>query len=313
MNGQMKVFHTLKQIKNINKSSVTIGVFDGVHLGHQRLIKQTVKCAKKINGTSVVITFKGHPDLYPGRKKGLSFIKSDEAKLRRLNMCGVDAVVMLDFAGIRGMDAADFVEKVLVAVLKAKYVVVGRDFVFGKNGKGNTALLKELGKKYGFQVIIPPDFRIKGKRVSSTLIRHYLKKGDVKTVKKMLGRPYAIFGKVIRGRRAGFVFPTANMKMAYGDAPARGVWAVQVVHKSGKYYGAANVGFAPTIKNLKEALLEVFILNFNKNIYGDDLRVVFLERLRKEKKFKNRDALIAQVKKDIGYIRRKYLRLKSAN
>jgi riboflavin kinase/FMN adenylyltransferase len=303
----MKVFYSLKQLSQIRWSSaVTIGVFDGVHLGHQRLISQAIKCAEKFNGKSVVITFKGHPDLYPGKKKGVSFIKSDEAKLRRLNKCGVDIVLMLDFAGIRGIKAREFVERVLVAGLKTRCVVIGKDFIFGKGGLGNAELLKELGKKYGFKVIIPLDFKVKGKRVSSTLIRYYLKKGDVKTVKKMLGRPYAAFGKVIRGRRAGFFLPTANLKLAYGDAPARGVWAVRVVHKSGKYYGAANIGFAPTIKNLKDALLEVYIFDFNRNIYGDDLRVVFLERLRAEKKFKNREALMSQVKKDVEYIRKKY-------
>jgi riboflavin kinase/FMN adenylyltransferase len=305
----MKVFSSLKQLKKTGQpAAVTVGVFDGVHLGHLRLIKQTIKCAKKFKGQSAVITFKGHPDLYPGRKSGISFIKSDGEKLKALEKSNVDIVVMLDFAGIRGITARDFVEKVLVAGLKARCVVAGKDFRFGKGGAGNTALLKELGKKHGFKVIIPGDFKVNGRRVSSTLIRQYLKKGDIKAVKKMLGRPYAITGKVMRGRRAGFVFPTANIKLAYGDAPARGVWAVRVEHKSGKYFGAANIGFAPTIKNLKDALLEVFILDFNRNIYGDELRMVFLERLRPEKKFKSRDALIAQVKKDIGYIRKKYLK-----
>jgi riboflavin kinase / FMN adenylyltransferase len=305
----MKVFSSLKQIKKTGRpSAVTIGVFDGVHLGHRRLIRQTINCAKKFKGQSAVITFKGHPDLYPGKKSGMSFIKSDAEKLRALEKQGVDVVAMLDFAGIRGMEAGDFVKKALVDALKARCVVAGRDFRFGKGGAGNTALLKELGEKHGFKVVIPRDFKVNGRRVSSTLIRQYLKKGDIKAVKKMLGKPYAITGKVVRGRRAGFVFPTANLKLAYGDAPARGVWAVKVIHKSGSYFGAANIGFAPTIKNLKDALLEVFILDFNRDIYGDELRVVFLERLRPEKKFKSRDALISQVKKDIGYIRKKYLK-----
>jgi len=303
----VKVFYSLKQVKNNTQpSAVTIGVFDGVHLGHQRLIRQAIKCAKKFNGKSVVITFKGHPALYPGRKAGLSFIKSDAAKLRRLNKCGVDEVLILDFAGIREMEARDFVEKVLVRALKARCVVVGRDFTFGRGGAGKPKLLGELGKKYGFKIIVPPDLLFKGKRVSSTLIRQYLKKGDLRTVEKMLGRPYAIFGRVVRGKHAGFDFPTANLKLAYGDTPARGVWAVRVVHRTGKYLGAANIGNAPTIKNLKDPLLEVHILGFNKNIYGDYLRVVFLERLRREKKFKNREELLAQVKKDIKYINEKY-------
>ena len=309
----MKVIHSIKQLKKTHPySAVTIGVFDGIHLGHQRLIKQAIKCAKKFNGKSVVITFKGHPDLFPGKKEGVSFIKSDAAKLRRLNKCGVDEVLMLDYSNIRGMEARDFVKKVLVGRLNARCVVAGKDFRFGSGGTGNTGLLRELGKKYCFKVIIPRDFMIRGRRVSSTLIRQYLQKGNLKIVEKMLGRPYALTGKVVRGRRAGFAFPTANIKLAYGDAPARGVWAVRVEHKSGVFFGAANIGFAPTIKNLKDALLEVFILDFKKNIYGDDLRVVFLERLRPEKKFKGREALLAQVRQDVDYIRKKYMKKEKA-
>jgi riboflavin kinase/FMN adenylyltransferase len=305
----MRVIKSVRQLATVKRpTAVTIGVFDGVHLGHQRLIRKAISCAKKFRGLSAVVTFRGRPGLFPGKKSNVSLIKSDEAKLRRLNKCGVDVAAMLDSAGIRGMEAVEFVEKVLVRGLKARCVVTGRDFVFGRGAAGNTALLKQLGKKYGFRTVVPRDFVINGRRVSSSLIREYIKKGDVKTVKKMLGRPFAVYGKVIRGKRAGFSFPTANMKLAYGDTPARGVWAVKVEHKTGRYYGAANIGFAPTIKKLKDALLEVFIFDFDRDIYGDDLRVVFLERLRGEKKFGSKEALTAQVNRDIAYIRKKYMK-----
>lgn len=304
----MKVYHFLSRIKKFSKpSAVTIGVFDGVHLGHLRLIKKTIRCAKKIGGKSVVFTFKGHPEIHLNKKSSVSMIKSDEAKLALLEKYGVDITVMPDFSTVRGMRARDFAQKVLAGRLNARCVVTGRDFIFGRGGTGDNALLKRLGRELGFKTAVVRDFKIKGRRVSSTLIRHYLKKGDVKTVKRMLGRPYAISGKVVQGRHAGFLFPTANIRLAYGDAPGRGVWAVRAVLKSGKYYGAANVGTAPTIKKLKEALLEVHILDFNRDIYGQDLRVVFLERIRKEKKFRNREELIGQVKKDIEYVRNKYL------
>jgi riboflavin kinase/FMN adenylyltransferase len=148
--------------------------------------------------------------------------------------------------------------------------------------------------------------------VSSTYIRQALKKGDIKKVEKMLGREYSITGRVEHGRRVGFDFPTANLSLDYEDIPARGVWAVKVIHKSGVYTGAANIGFAPTLKNEKKQLLEVYIFDFEGDIYGDEIKVVFLERLRGEKKFVSKEALVRRVEQDIKYIRKKYSALSAA-
>jgi riboflavin kinase/FMN adenylyltransferase len=305
----MKVFNSLKKIKKLKtRNAVTVGVFDGMHLGHQRLIGRTLSCAAECGGKSAVITFREHPDTVLKKNSGIQSIKNTKAKLSRISKCGVDITAVIGFKEVAGMTAEEFVRDVLVGKMNACCVVAGRDFVFGKGGKGNVGTLKKLGKKYGFKAVIPEDVRIKGTRVSSTLIRQYLKKGDIKTVEKMLGRPYAISGRVAKGRHIGFEFPTANIKLAYADIPARGVWAVRVIHKSGVYTGAANIGFAPTLKDLERVVLEVYILDFNKKIYGDDLRVEFVERLRDEKKFETHEELLEQVKKDIEYIRKKYLK-----
>ncbi len=303
----MKVYRSHKEIKKSKKGATdTEGVFDGMHLGHQRVIKQAVKCAKKIRLKSFVITFKDNPDGYLRKSKESSFIKSPEAKLKRISMCGVDRAAMLDFKEVAKIPADDFIKDIIAGKLAARCVVTGRDFVFGRGGGGNVKTLEKAGKKYGFKVIVPPDMKIKGRRISSTLIRKYLKSGNIRLVEKMLGRPYCLSGRVVRGRKIGFEFPTANIKLPYADIPARGVWAVSVIHGGKEYAGAANIGFAPTLKALDEVLLEVYMLDFNKKIYGDEIRVVFLERLRDERKFGNHDALLKQVRKDVGYIREKY-------
>jgi riboflavin kinase / FMN adenylyltransferase len=305
----MKVFNSLKEIKGLKtRTAVTIGVFDGMHLGHQRLIKKIVSCAKECGGKSMVLTFREHPDVVLKKGSGIQFIKNIKAKIARIEKCGVDMTALIGFNEVAGMTAEEFARDVLVKRLNACCVAAGRDFIFGRGGRGNTKILKEFGKKYGFKVIIPEDVKIKGARISSTRIRQYLKKGDIRTVEKMLGRPYAISGKVAKGGRIGFEFPTANIKLAYADIPARGVWAVRVIHKSGTYTGAANIGFAPTLKDMERVVLEVYILDFKKNIYGDDLRVEFIERLRDEKKFATHEELLEQVKKDVEYIRKKYLK-----
>jgi riboflavin kinase/FMN adenylyltransferase len=165
-----------------------------------------------------------------------------------------------------------------------------------------------MSKGLGFSVKVVPDKMADGYKVSSTIIREKLAQGDIKLVRKMLGRPYTIDGEVIEGRHIGrdIGFPTANIKIKYEEIPARGVWAVAVDYNKSRYIGAANIGFAPTLKQEKAALIEIFIFDFDSVIYGKKLKVEFLERIRDEKKFKNKDALIAKINQDINYIRRKY-------
>ena len=288
------------------KSAVTIGVFDGMHRGHLRLIKKTVEQACKTGGKAILVTFDKHPEKHFKAGKKIKFIKDPEAKIKRAAALGIDIVTVLDFRKISGYSPEKFIEKILVNKLNAGAVIAGSDFVFGKNAGGNKATLKKAGIKYGFKTIIVSDVRVKGKKVSSTAIRKALKKGDIKIAEAMLGRKYAITGKVIHGKHLGFAFPTANIRMSYEEIPAHGVWAVLVERKGKKYAGAANIGIAPTLKKENRSMLEVYILGFKGRIYGEKLKVTFLQRIRPEKRFSSYKKLVDTVKKDIKMIRNKY-------
>ncbi|MCX8092858.1 MAG: bifunctional riboflavin kinase/FAD synthetase [Candidatus Goldbacteria bacterium] len=303
----MKVLTSITHFKKIKKKVVlTIGVFDGLHIGHQHLIKKTVKLAKAIDGISVVFTFDTHPEKYLNEKNKIKILKDTESKINRLKILGVDIVLIQNFKKIRYLSAKDFISKYIIKNINLYAIVTGKDFLFGKNKTGNISLLRRLSEKYKFKLLVIPDVKIENKKVSSTLIRKYLKAGKIKLVEKMLGGPYSITGTVVHGRHIGFKYPTANIKLKYEDIPATGVWAVRVFYKDKSYLGAANIGTAPTLKNEKKALLEVYIYNFHKMIYGEKLRVVFLEKIRDEKKFKTQEELIKRVDKDIQFIKEKF-------
>jgi riboflavin kinase/FMN adenylyltransferase len=307
----MKIFTSIRDFKSIKKKVVlTIGVFDGLHIGHQYLIKKAVTLANKINGVSAVLTFDVHPEKYIYKKNKIKILKDTDSKINRLKTLNVDIVLLQNFKKIKDLPANDFIEKYILKNINLYAIVVGRDFAFGKNKTGNVAFLKKLSKKNNFKLFVAPDIKVKNKKVSSTLIRKYLKEGKIKLVENMLGRQYSITGEVIHGKHLGFKYPTANIKLKYEDIPADGVWAVEVLYKGKKYLGAANIGTAPTLKNEKKALLEVYIYNFNKMIYGEKLRIIFLEKIRNEKKYKTYDALIKRVDKDICVIKEKYKYLK---
>lgn len=303
----MKIFTSIHCFRKIKKKIVlTIGVFDGLHIGHRFLIKKTVEIAKKTKGLSSVLTFDTHPEKILNKRNKIKIIKDTESKINRLKIMGVDIVLMLDFKKIKSLLAHDFLKNYILKNINLSHLITGRDFVFGKNKSGNIKLLKKISKKLNFKIITVPYIKINNKRVSSTLIRKCLKEGNIKLVEKMLGRQYSITGKVVHGRHLGFKYPTANIILKYEDIPANGVWAVRVLYRGRSYLGAANIGMAPTLKNEKKSLLEVYIFNFNRNIYGEKIRVVFLKKIRNEKKFKNYTALIKRVDKDIELIKEKY-------
>ncbi|MFP4465626.1 MAG: bifunctional riboflavin kinase/FAD synthetase [Candidatus Goldiibacteriota bacterium] len=308
----------MKIIRNIEKhamrkpAAVVIGAFDGVHTGHQCLIEKAEKKAKKINGRSVLVTFSEHPDKILVKDPEIRLIKNTDYNMELIGKYGIDYVVVLDIKKFADMPAEDFIKKILVKKIRMKYIVTGKDFVFGKNAAGNTELLKKAGRKYGFETEIIPDVKIGKKRISSTLVRQALKNGEIKTVEKMLKRPYMIKGRVVKGRGAGQTlgFPTANIKIRNEEIPARGVWAAAVCIENKKHTGAVNIGFAPTLKKKKAAVIEVFIIDFSGNIYGKTVEVVFLERLRDEKKFRNTEELKKQIAKDVEKIKKKYKKTK---
>ena len=296
----MKVLKSFSGFKALpKKTAVTIGVFDGMHKGHIKLLKTLAGCAEKLRGKSVVVSFRRHPDSFLKKNGKSMLIKPLDIRIKRIKDSGADILFMPDFRRVAAMEAVDFVKKIIVKKLNAGCVVVGRDFVFGKGGKGNVALLRKLAGKYGFELRVIADVKSGGKKISSTRIRGCLRRGSIKTVERLLGRKYSIEGRVEKGRNIGFEFPTANIKLPGDMMPAPGVWAVAVEYRGKRYAGAANIGTAPTLKKTGENLLEVFIIDFSGNLYNKKIRVVFLGKIRNEKKFKSREQLAAQVEKDV--------------
>ncbi len=293
-------------VDNIHQSLqnpvLTIGNFDGVHRGHQALFEKVKEWAKKLNGQSVVMTFNPHPVevLFPG--KGPRFITSHERKLELIAASGVDAVIVIPFSReFSQISARGFVEDLLVGKIGVKALIVGHDYRFGHKREGDIDLLKQLGREFGFEVDTLDGIRVGDKLVSSTIIRQLIQKGQVVEANTLLGRPFEVIGPVVSGRKRGaslLGFPTANLRLPLQVSPSSGVYVVEVEMGGTRYAGAANIGTSPTFNN-GEMSLEVHILDFSRDIYGDTIIVRFLDRLRDEKKFSGPAELTEQIRKDV--------------
>jgi len=300
----MELIKNLKQINQpYNNAVVTVGNFDGVHLGHNVLFNKVVRTAQNIGGTSVVMTFEPHPakvfkkdNQYP-----LSITLLDQ-KIELIGESGIDVLICIEFNhDFASISANDFVEKILVNLIGMKVIVIGEDYTFGKNREGNFQLLKAYGKRFNFEVMLTNDVQIGQERISSTKIRQMVSSGMVFEVRNLLGRFYQIRGRILSGRSRGgrlLGFPTANIALTDELSPAVGVYAVTVELHGRIYKGAANVGFSPTFGD-NIFTVEVYILDFNQDIYGEQIRVSFIKRLRSEKKFSEVSKLSKQIKKDI--------------
>ncbi|MCX4190188.1 bifunctional riboflavin kinase/FAD synthetase [Methylophaga sp. OBS3] len=281
----------------------TIGNFDGVHLGHQAVLSQLAMKADMLGLPAVVITFEPQPYEYFVPEKAPARLSRFREKVEALRAYSIQKLCVLRFnKSLADMAAEEFIRRLLVDGLQVSYLVVGDDFRFGKDRQGDFALLQEAGRKYGFQVVNMHTFAIDKHRVSSTRIRHALAEGNLALAEQLLGRPYRMSGRVSHGDKRGrqMGFPTANIDLHRCTVPLSGVYAVQLFGIDGEpVNGVANIGVRPTIGDDK-ALLEVHLLDFNRDIYGAHVQVVFLEKLRQEQKFPNLDALIAQIHKDIA-------------
>lgn len=302
----MELISDIKDIEfPLKNNAVTIGNFDGVHNGHIALFDKVKKEAKKLGGKSVCITFNPHPLKIIKSKHSFSLITLYEQKIELIKKTGVDVLISIPFTKeFANIGAESFVKNILVEKIGTKFIVVGKDYNFGKNREGNIEFLKELSKKYNFDVCIPDWIKTKnGEKISSTIIRKFIKAGDIEKVCEFLGHLYQIIGKVEEGEKLGtkLGFPTANIKVCNELFPKRGVYFVKVHHQNKIYKGILNAGFKPTFnkKSEKKFVLEVHILNFDKQIYGDFIKVDFVSRLRDEKKFNSSNDLVKQIKEDI--------------
>lgn len=288
---------------------MTIGNFDGVHLGHQHLVKKVVNEARRLNAPSLVMTFEPHP---------FEFFSQDQVTIPRLTRmrekflglagCGVDNVLIMSFnQELADMSASDFVTTVIAGKLRPRGIIIGDDFRFGRQRQGDFALLQKMGAELGFMVEDIDTVLVDGERVSSTRVRKALADGDHQLVKKLLGHPFSLIGKVRHGDRRGrqWGFPTANIFLHRKLTPVRGVYTVYVHGVDSKPWpGVANVGIRPTVDGTR-TLLEVHLLDFNQDIYGRCVQVEFCEKLRDEVRFANFDLLREQIAKDVDLARKK--------
>jgi riboflavin kinase/FMN adenylyltransferase len=301
------VFYDLPAGKSpLARTVVTIGNFDGVHLGHRVILARVVQRARELGGQAVAITFDPHPLKLLRPEMALPLLTTPEQKLQLLTACGLDAVVVLPFTPeFSALGARDFVSQYFCDRLKVREVVIGHDYCFGRGREGNIDLLKEMGAKKGFTVQVVWAVEAEGAVVSSSLIRALLRLGKVGEAGRLLGRAYGVSGQVVRGKGRGgklLGVPTANIRPVNELLPASGIYAVRVHRGAEVLPGVANIGTCPTFDNC-EFSLEVHLFDFNGDLYGEDLGVTFSARLREERRFLSIETLAAQIHADIAQAR----------
>jgi riboflavin kinase/FMN adenylyltransferase len=288
------------------KNVIAIGIFDGVHKGHKKILAAAVRIAGKNRTKAIAVTFYPHPlsVLRPG-KSPLSLI-SLKHRINLIKSAGVDRCAVIGFTkDFAAVSAEDFIKKILIKKFNAGWVVIGEDFTFGAGRKGDYYFLKARSSAYGFKTVKIKALKYKGAAISSSVLRQLIREGRLKLAERLLGRPVSVTGTVVRGNRLGRVlgFPTANINPHHEAAPPSGVYAVKVNLDKKHHNGVLNIGIRPTFYGLnkqdKEPAIEVFVFNFSKTIYGKNIEVLFVKKLRDEKKFDSKEDLVRQITKDI--------------
>ena len=297
----MKVFHGTNNAGILRSTVLTLGVFDGLHLGHQRIMQTVVSRAAAINAVPTAITFDPHPRsvLYPENAPPL--LQTLDQRLTNFEVLGIKQTIVIRFdVNFANQDAETFLRGIIYERLQAKEVYLGKGFAFGRNRAGNIELLKKISASLGFIADEVPEVCLRGQRVSSSKIRKLLADGKVNLARRMLGRPYGVEGQIIhgfeRGRTIGF--PTANLKPNNRVIPQYGVYATATLIDGVWRRSITNVGVRPTFEGDKEPSIESYIFDFDGDLYGDVLRVRFLHRIRDERKFGGIEELKAQIERD---------------
>ncbi len=299
----MNIFRQLNTLPIFKNAVITIGTYDGVHIGHQKIIQRINKLAQSIDGESIIVTFHPHPRMIVNDNYRIQLLSPLEEKFELLEEYGVDNVVVVPFTRSFSQQTPEqYVSDFLVNHFKPKKIVIGYNHRFGKNRAGDLNLLKEMGKTLDFEVEEIPKQEVDDLGVSSTKIRNALKEGRVATAKTLLGHSYFVRGIVVKGNQLGqkIGFPTANISVEDPNKliPDNGVYAVGVKLRGKTYQGMLNIGLRPTVQQSKGKTIEVNIFNFNHNIYGEQIQIDFIQRIRSEQKFANLNALIEQLQKD---------------
>ena len=295
----MKILNNLRDVSR-NPKAVTVGNFDGIHKGHQALINETREISTKNNVESLIFTFSKLPKeiFSPDTVQRLYDNKTKESILSSYK---IDTLLSIDFNEIKDFSADFFCEEILIKELNARYLIVGENFKFGKDRSGDIEKLREYDSKNAFELIVPELETYDGTKISSSRVRNLLNQGNIIGARECLGRDYMLSGTVVSGEKLGrkLGYPTANIKLKY-DYPLDGVYLTRTVIDEKSYIGLASLGNKPTF-NGSEKILEVFILDFDEDIYSQNIEVYFLEEIRKQIKFSNEDELIKQMNEDHKY------------
>jgi riboflavin kinase / FMN adenylyltransferase len=309
----MQIHTGLQDLPVFKNAVLTIGTYDGVHFGHQQIIRRINTIAEEIGGESIVLTFDPHPRLilHPNDET-LKLISTIDEKEELLAPFGLHHLVIAAFStAFASMDAAEYVEKILVANFHPRKIVIGYDHRFGKNRKGDIHLLRSLAARYQFEVEEIPAQTIDEISVSSTKVRSALLSGDIQTANHLLAHPFTIKGKVIHGDKIGRVlgFPTANIEVSnpHKLIPASGVYAVKIKIQDSFYKGALSIGYRETVFDNSKLTIEVFILDFDGDLYNQELDMIFVSFLRPQIKYENWDLLKVQIEQDVADVRKSVL------
>jgi len=299
----MRLFHGTDNAKIARPTVLTLGVFDGLHLGHQLIMKTVVERARATGAVPTVITFEPHPRALLHPESAPPLLQTFDQKIEALGVLGIEQTIVIhfdmSFAQIR---AEDFLRQVIVDRLHAKEVYLGCGFAFGHGREGNIDLLRTVSKSLGFFADEVPELRLRGRRVSSSRIRELLQEGKVNIARRMLGRPYGVEGRVVRGAERGATlgFPTANLHPQNRVIPRNGVYVTATLIDGQWRRSVTNIGTRPTFGSDNESSVETFVMDWSGDLYGDVVRVRFLHRLREEKKFSSIDELKSQIERDVA-------------
>ena len=299
----MQVFNSIKDVKKNKNTVLTLGTFDGIHPGHSKIIDKLVDRSKEKGWRNMVIVFHPHPRTVLSANSNIKLLSTPDEKKNLLEKHGVENLLIINFTKeFAALTGEEFIYEYIVNGTGCSEIVLGYDHHFGKDRSGNVDLLKKIGEKENFAVTSVDAFYIGDKVVSSTKIRNALNEGNLKKANEFLGRNYSFSGTVIGGDKRGRAlgYPTANIKLSSQEKllPAIGIYAVRVNLENESHFGLLSIGKRPTFYNLGEVVTEVYIYNFNREIYGKEVTVEMVEYLRGEEKFKSAEDLINQMNKD---------------
>lgn len=299
----MNIYTDISEIERDENTVITMGSFDGVHLGHKSIFELLLSKSKELNSRNFLVTFSPHPRTVVMQDTTVNLLTTIREKKELFEKAGIENVLIINFTKeFSQLNYEEFIKKYFVNGIGIKHFVVGYDHKFGKDRAGNESVLEQLSNKYGFGISVVSPLSIDNENLSSSIIRKALLDGDLEKATKYLGRNFCFYGKVVEGARRGRLigFPTANLEIndPHKLVPKSGVYLVNCSLNFEKYYGLMNIGYRPTFGDVNMNIIEVYIIDFNKDIYGESIRVDFIKRIRDEKKFDSKEELIEQINKD---------------